>query len=90
MTGRRRTRGSLGAPQEQHQRGQGQPQPGEDGWPRGLGAPAMRAFSAAGFTTLRSVSGASEAKLLLLHGVGPKAVAVLKAALARAGLALAP
>jgi predicted flap endonuclease-1-like 5' DNA nuclease len=46
--------------------------------PRGLGAPAERAFAQAGYTTLEQFVEVSEKDLLRLHGVGPKAVRLLR------------
>jgi hypothetical protein len=46
--------------------------------PRGLGAPAERAFAQAGYTTLEQFAEVSEKDLLRLHGVGPKAVRLLR------------
>ncbi len=46
-----------------------------------LGAPATRALRAAGLTTLEAVAGLGDAELLAMHGVGPIAVARLRAAL---------
>ncbi|SDO78104.1 hypothetical protein SAMN05660199_02590 [Klenkia soli] len=48
-----------------------------------LGAPATRALRAAGLTTLEAVAAVPEADLLALHGVGPIAVARIRAALGR-------
>ena len=48
-----------------------------------VGAPATRALRAAGLTTLEAVAAVPEADLLALHGVGPIAVARLRAALGR-------
>jgi predicted Fe-Mo cluster-binding NifX family protein len=53
-----------------------------------LGAPAARALAAAGITTLEQVADWSEADLLALHGMGPKALGILKAALAAVGRSL--
>lgn len=53
--------------------------------PEGLGAPAGRALAAAGITSLEDVAAWREADLADLHGVGPRAVAALRAALARGG-----
>jgi hypothetical protein len=50
--------------------------------PRAMGAPARRALMAAGYTRLDDLAGLSEAALLSLHGVGPKAMGVLREALA--------
>jgi predicted flap endonuclease-1-like 5' DNA nuclease len=56
--------------------------------PSGIGKPALRALHAAGITTLAHVAQRSEAELAALHGVGPKALRVLKAALASRGTSL--
>lgn len=58
--------------------------------PREIGRPATRALAAAGVTTLAQVAARGEAELLAMHGVGPKAVRVLREALADAGHRLAP
>ncbi|HLV55986.1 MAG TPA: hypothetical protein VKY71_10490 [Actinotalea caeni] len=50
--------------------------------PRGIGRPATRALEQAGLTTLDDVARLSEAELLALHGVGPRAVAILRQAIA--------
>jgi predicted flap endonuclease-1-like 5' DNA nuclease len=49
--------------------------------PRGLGAPADRALAQAGYTRLEQFADVTEKDLLRLHGVGPKAVRLLRAAL---------
>ncbi|MFW6075395.1 MAG: hypothetical protein ACOC9Y_07355, partial [Chloroflexota bacterium] len=54
--------------------------------PRGIGNPATRALAVEGITTLEQVSRNREADLLALHGVGPKAIRVLREALAEKGL----
>ena len=46
--------------------------------PHRVGAPARRAFNAAGYTTLEELLAADEADLLALHGVGPRAVRILR------------
>jgi predicted flap endonuclease-1-like 5' DNA nuclease len=53
------------------------------------GRPANSALLAAGITTLAQVAAYSRRDLLALHGVGPKAVSILAAALAEHGLAFA-
>lgn len=55
----------------------------------GLSQPAQRALKAAGYTRLEQLAGVSEADLLKLHGVGPKAITLLRPALAAQGLAFA-
>jgi hypothetical protein len=62
--------------------------PGE--LPTGIGKPATRALFGAGVRTLEQLAEWSEADLLALHGVGPKAVRVLREALADHGLSLHP
>lgn len=61
----------------------------ESDLPRGIGAPATRAITGAGYWRLDQLTGISEAELLKLHGVGPKAIDVLRRALAEKGLSFA-
>lgn len=56
--------------------------------PKGIGAPATRALTAAGYERLDQLAGIPSAELLALHGVGPKAIRILGEALAAQGLAL--
>ncbi|MBB2946784.1 ethanolamine utilization microcompartment shell protein EutS [Actinoplanes lutulentus] len=51
-----------------------------------IGRPATSAFLAAGITTLAHVSAHSRRDLLAMHGVGPKAIKILTAALSEHGL----
>ncbi|GAA3152997.1 hypothetical protein GCM10010466_49990 [Planomonospora alba] len=51
-----------------------------------IGAPARRALAVAGHTRLEQLTAVTEAELLALHGVGPKAVGILRDALAGRGL----
>ncbi|MEV4038462.1 hypothetical protein [Streptomyces umbrinus] len=53
--------------------------------PRAIGNPATRALANVGITTLAQVAEMSEAELLAMHGVGPKAVRLLGEALGAAG-----
>jgi uncharacterized protein YdhG (YjbR/CyaY superfamily) len=55
------------------------------GFPK-TSAPAQRALHNAGYTRLEQLSKISEADLLKLHGMGPKAVGILKQALKEKGL----
>jgi len=57
--------------------------------PRSIGRPARRALAAAGHTRLTQLTLVSEAELLRLHGVGPRAIRLLREALAAQGLAFA-
>ncbi|MFE7061761.1 DNA-binding protein [Sutcliffiella sp. NPDC057660] len=58
----------------------------ETGFPRGIGKPATRALDAAGYTELKELATIREKELLKLHGVGPKAVGLLRLALEEKGL----
>lgn len=51
-----------------------------------IGAPATRALENAGVHTLQEVAAWSERDLLALHGMGPKAVGILREHLAEEGL----
>lgn len=57
-------------------------EPGVGDLPRTIGRPATRALAQAGVTTLDGVARLSESELAGLHGVGPKAVRLLREALA--------
>ena len=49
--------------------------------PTNIGKPAFRALSAAGFTRLEQFTKTTDKELLKLHGVGPKAIRLIRAAL---------
>ena len=51
-----------------------------------LSKPARAAFALIGLTRLEQFAGRRAAELLALHGVGPKSIRELRAALAEAGL----
>ena len=53
-----------------------------------IGAPATRALSNAGYTSLRQLAGVPRAELAELHGVGPKALRIIEENLAKQGLRL--
>ena len=53
-----------------------------------IGAPATRALTAAGYTSLTQLVGVSANALTALHGVGPKAIRILREALAAEGRSL--
>ncbi|MFI6263058.1 DNA-binding protein [Micromonospora sp. NPDC051006] len=53
-----------------------------------IGAPATRALHGAGYTTLRQLAGIPRSDLAELHGMGPKALGILQAALEQHGLSL--
>jgi hypothetical protein len=56
--------------------------------PSAIGRPAINALAAVGITHLEDLGKMSERELAELHGVGPKAVAVLKQSLDQSGLCL--
>jgi hypothetical protein len=58
----------------------------KDKFPRGVAKPALRALLAAGLTTLEDLTRIREAELAALHGMGPKAIGLLRAALVAQGL----
>jgi hypothetical protein len=51
-----------------------------------IGAPATRALTGVGVRHLKQLTKYSEKDLLALHGVGPKAIGILRSALAERGL----
>ncbi|MET8908931.1 DNA-binding protein [Micromonospora sp. NPDC004551] len=53
-----------------------------------IGAPATRALNAAGYTALRQLAGVPRAELARLHGMGPKALNIIEAALEQHDLRL--
>jgi hypothetical protein len=55
-----------------------------------IGRPASSALLGIGVTSLEEVSALGRDKLLALHGVGPKAIRLLEAALAEQGQDLTP
>ncbi|MBM0258226.1 DNA-binding protein [Micromonospora sp. 4G55] len=57
--------------------------------PRAVPAPARRALAGAGWTRLDQLTAVTERELRALHGMGPKAIGVLRAALRDRGLSLA-
>ncbi|OZD07303.1 DNA-binding protein [Rhodococcus sp. 06-235-1A] len=57
-------------------------------FPKGTGNPASRAFRAAGYLCLDDLADVPAAELKKLHGVGPKSLAVVQAALEETGRSL--
>ena len=53
--------------------------------PHGIGKPATRAFTGAGYTRLEHFTRATEAELAALHGVGPKALRIIREELVARG-----
>jgi hypothetical protein len=58
-------------------------------FPKGIGRPALRALASAGFDRLDQLTRVPESDLLALHGMGPRAIGLIKAALRAQGKALA-
>jgi hypothetical protein len=58
-------------------------------FPAGIGQPALRALNAAGYTQLEQLTGVTESDLRKLHGMGPKALGLLRSALLSRGLSFA-
>lgn len=54
--------------------------------PAKIGQPATRALAAAGLMNLEMIAQVSESDLLDLHGVGPKAIRILRSAMQEAGI----
>lgn len=61
----------------------------ESDLPDGLASPARRAFAAAGYDRIEQFTKISEAEILKLHGMGPKALDQIRRALAAKGLSFA-
>lgn len=58
-------------------------------FPKGVAAPALRALASVGVTRLDQVTRFSESQLLALHGMGPRAIGIIKATLRAQGKSLA-
>ena len=59
--------------------------PNRDAFPKGMSGPSLRALANAGIRSMTDVAHWREADLAQLHGMGPKALGVLRAALAAKG-----
>lgn len=60
--------------------------PNTGAFPAGVSQPAIRAFAEAGIVRYEELAGRSERELLAMHGVGPKAIRIIRQALIDAGL----
>lgn len=58
-------------------------------FPQGVARPAQRALATIGVTRLEQTTRFTEQELQSLHGMGPKAIRLIKAALKHQGKALA-
>ena len=61
----------------------------QNDFPAGVSQPALRALHGAGIQRLEQLAAFSEAELLKLHGMGPKALGLLRQALEARGLQFA-
>ena len=61
--------------------------PNAAAFPTGVGGPVLRALAVARIRSLDDLARWTEADFAALHGVGPRGVRILKAALAERGLA---
>jgi hypothetical protein len=59
--------------------------PAKEAWPKGVAKPAQRALASAGYTSVDQLANAREEDLAGLHGMGAKAVAILRDALKQRG-----
>jgi len=58
----------------------------EHDFPKSIGSPATNALLGAGYTRLEQLTQMTEADIQKLHGVGPKAINILREKLAEKGL----
>ena len=65
-------------------------EPLETDFPRSIGNPARRALEHAGYTKLKELTKVSEAELGQLHGMGPKALGILRETLEAKGWSFKP
>lgn len=56
--------------------------PNQAAFPPGVGGPALRALHTAGIRSIADLAKWTETDLAALHGIGPKALKILQAALA--------
>lgn len=61
----------------------------EKNFPREIGRPATQALEAAGYSRLEQLTEVTEKELLKLHGMGPKAVRILRETLEAKGMSFA-
>ena len=59
--------------------------PNKSAFPAGVSGPALRALSSAGIRSIADLARWTEADLAALHGMGPKALDVLRGALEASG-----
>lgn len=61
--------------------------PNKGAFPAGMSGPSLRALHNAGVRSMQGLTRWTTADLAALHGMGPKAIRILEAALAERGLA---
>lgn len=59
--------------------------PNRAAFPDGIGGPALRALHGAGVASMADLEAWTEADLRALHGMGPRALGILRDALAASG-----
>lgn len=59
-------------------------------FPKGVAQPAVRALASIGVTELEQAAKFRESELAALHGMGPKALAIIREALRAQGRAFKP
>jgi len=59
--------------------------PNPAAFPAGVGGPALRALDVAGVRSLADLELRTEAEILALHGMGPRALGILRDSLAASG-----
>jgi ERCC4-type nuclease len=57
----------------------------KEAFPPGVAQPALRALASAGYTSLDQLANVREEDLMALHGMGPKAMGILRGALQAKG-----
>jgi hypothetical protein len=60
----------------------------ESAFPKGIAKPALRALAAAGVSRIDQLAKFTESELRAMHGMGPKAIGIIKAELRKQGKAL--
>lgn len=61
----------------------------ETDFPRQIGRPATQALQVAGYSRLEQLTKVTEKELLKLHGMGPKAIRILRETLEAKGMSFA-
>lgn len=56
-----------------------------EAWPPGVAKPAQRALASAGYANIDQIASARESDVAALHGMGPKALDLLREALRQRG-----